>query len=322
MPLVIHCPNCASRYEVADATAGKRVRCQKCQNVFTAEAATPAPLAPLTASSPLDPFGGVNLAQFPALPQAAAPRFAASPSKTAWSSPGSSGGMAGPPEGPSDTQMRLLCAGMLVLGLVLAVGSAVLHANTGTVYLAAIAFIPITLVLGIAGLISPDVIRACGKYGGHLPWPYKVAGWGLIGLSLVLVAAIAFGMLAAGFQLDRPGAGNHGPGGGRPGLDRAQTATVLDRIGKSYAASPDAEVVRTVSFPVFSLNNPGLNPAGQAEQVLSPVPGYVPGSFQFAADSKQITFQFKGDKAMAIQYALLLPGPTGIFMTFEPVFRE
>jgi hypothetical protein len=129
--------------------------------------------------------------------------------------------------------------------------------------------------------------------------------------------ALGFAFFSAGFKPDQPWARNQ-----RPGLDRNATATVLDRIGKSYAGSPDANVVRTVSFPVFSLNNPGPNPAGQAEQVLSPVPGYVPGSFQFAPDGKQVTFQFKGDKEMAIQYALLLPGPTGIFMAFEPVFRE
>lgn len=323
MPLVIQCPSCSSRYEVVEATAGKRVRCKKCQNVFAAEAAaaavTPAPLEPL-ASSALNPFAGMNLAQFPALPPATTPRFAELPAQSAWPSPGNSGGMARPLEGPSDMQMRLLSAGMIGFGLVLAIGSAILHANTGTVYLAAIAFIPMMLVLGIAGLISPDVVRACGKYGGHLPWPYKVAGWGLIGLSMVLMAAIALGMAVAGYQLDTPGAGNRGPGGGRPGLDRTQTATVLERIRASYAASPDANVVRTVSFPVFLLNDP--NPAAPAERVLSSVPGYVPGSFQLAADGKQMSFQFKGDKLMATQYALLLPGPTGIVMGFEPVFKE
>lgn len=313
--MLIHCPNCAARYEVADATAGKRVRCQKCQSVFTAEAAASAPLAPLPASSPHDPFAGVDLAQFPALPTATAPRYSELPAQSPWPPSGSSGELAAPPDGPTDVQMRLVSAAMLGLGLILTIGSAILHANTGTVYLAAVALIPLTLVLGIAGLISPNVVRACGKYGGHLPWTYKAAGWGLIGLSFVLMIALGFALFSAGFQPDQPWARNQ-----RPGLDRNQTATVLERIGKSYAASPDANVVRTVSFPVFSLNGP--NPAVQAERVLAPVPGYVPGSFQLAADSKQITFQFKGDKDMANQYALLLPGPTGIYMAFEPVFKE
>ena len=313
--MLIHCPNCAARYEVADATAGKRVRCQKCQSVFTAETAAPPTLDPLSPSSSHDPFAGVNLAQFPTLPAASAPRYSELPVQSPWPSPGSSGGFAPPPEGPTDTQMRLVSAAMLGLGLILAIGSVILHANTGTVYLAAVALIPLTVVLGIAGLISPNVVRACGKYGGHLPWTYKAAGWGLIGLSFVLMIALGFGLFSAGFQPDQPWARHRGPG-----LDRNQTATVLERIGKSYASSPDANVVRTVSFPVFSLNGP--NPVVQAEQVLAPVPGYVPGSFQLATDSKQITFQFKGDKDMAIQYARLLPGPTGIFLTFEPAFKE
>ena len=105
-----------------------------------------------------------------------------------------------PPEGPTDMQMRLVCAGMIGLGLVLAIGSAILHANTGTVYLMAIVLIPLTLVLGIAGLISPNVVRACGKYGGHLPWQYKAIGWGVMGLTLVLMALLLGVLFSAGFK--------------------------------------------------------------------------------------------------------------------------
>ena len=95
--------------------------------------------------------------------------------------------------------MRLLSAAMLGLGLVLAIGSAIMHANTGTVYLAAVALIPLTFVLGVAGLISPNVVRACGKYGGHLPWQYKAAGWGVMGLSFVLMILLAIVLFAPGF---------------------------------------------------------------------------------------------------------------------------
>jgi predicted Zn finger-like uncharacterized protein len=197
MPLVIHCPNCASRYEVAEATAGKRVRCKQCQTVFTAEAETLA-LAPLENNSPLDPLGGVNLAQFPALPAASAPRFSELPSQSAWPSPGSSGGTVRPLEGPSDTQMRLVCAGMIGMGLFLAIGSVIMHNINGTIYLAVIVLIPLMLVLGPAGLISPNVVRACGKYGGHLPWQYKAAGWGVMGLSFVLMILLGIGLLAPG----------------------------------------------------------------------------------------------------------------------------
>jgi hypothetical protein len=97
-------------------------------------------------------------------------------------------------------QMRLVSAGLLGLGVILAVASVIMHATTGSVYLMAVALIPLTLVLGIAGIISPNVVRACGKYGGHLPWQYKAAGWGLMGLSFVLMALLMLLMFSAGFK--------------------------------------------------------------------------------------------------------------------------
>jgi len=200
MSLSIQCPSCGAQYQVGDDTQGKRVRCKQCQQVFSALVAAPvaaAPLSPLGASSPLDPLGGVDLSQFPTLPAATAPRFSPLPSQPAWAN---SGGPTGPPEGPTDMQMRLVSGGMLGLGVILAVGSVIMHANTGTVYLMAVALIPLSLVLGIAGLISPNVVRACGKYGGHLPWQYKVIGWGLMGLSFVLMALLMIALFSGGFK--------------------------------------------------------------------------------------------------------------------------
>lgn len=200
MSLSIQCSNCGAQYEVPDNTQGKRVRCKKCQHVFAAAGVTPvaaAPPSPLAASSQFDPLGGVDLSQFPSLPTATAPKFSQLPAQPMW---GSSGGPAGPPEGPTDTQMRLISAAMLGLGVILAVGSVMMHATTGSVYLAAVALIPLTMVLGTAGVISPNVVRACGKYGGHLPWQYKAAGWGLIGLSFVLMAVLMIAMFSAGFK--------------------------------------------------------------------------------------------------------------------------
>src|SRR5205085_4944531 len=114
------------------------------------------------------------------------------------------------------------------------------------------------------------------------------------------------------------GPGDRGVTG--PGLTRSQTNTVLERIRASHAASPQADVVRTVTFPVFSMSRP--DGAIEAERVLSPVAGYVAGSFRLSADQKKATFQYRGDKEMAIQYALLLPGPTGLFFEFTPEFAE
>ena len=38
MPLVDSLPKCSKRYQVADAVAGKQVRCQQCQTAFVATA--------------------------------------------------------------------------------------------------------------------------------------------------------------------------------------------------------------------------------------------------------------------------------------------
>jgi hypothetical protein len=61
------------------------------------------------------------------------------------------------------------------------------------------------LILGVAGLISPNVVRAVGKYGGHLPWQYKAVGWALMGLYFVILILLMVALFAAGFQPDRPG---------------------------------------------------------------------------------------------------------------------
>jgi predicted Zn finger-like uncharacterized protein len=228
MPLVIQCPSCAKRYQVADTTAGKQVRCQQCGQTFTANppapAAKQAPSAPqpLAASDPFaphdplmqrDPLAGMSLSQMPA-----APSFSANPlgaptypppggyapvaANPGW---GATAGVTNPSGGPTDAGMRLAAGAMLALGLVLAAGSVALLAATGTLYLIVLGLIPLCLVLGTAGLISPNTLRAMGKYGGHLPGHYKLIGWGLMGLTLLIMAVLMVAMFMAGFEPDRPG---------------------------------------------------------------------------------------------------------------------
>lgn len=126
---------------------------------------------------------------------------------------------------------------MLALGIAITVGSVALEAAQGTVYLGILILAPLMLVLGVAGLISPDVVRAVGKYGGHLPWHYKAIGWSVMALSFVLMILLMIGLFAAGFRPDRPGARNQ-----TPGLAPSQTATVLERVRKSYEASRNTDV--------------------------------------------------------------------------------
>jgi predicted Zn finger-like uncharacterized protein len=211
MPLVIQCPQCAKRYQVADHVAGKHVRCQQCQTSF---AARPAPTPATAPLAPPDPFA------LPAAPSPLGPAVnplgapaAGSLARPVASSPGFwQPGTTNPSGGPTDFGMRLGSGGMLALGLVISIGSLVLQASTGTVYVFAVAMAPLMLILGIAGLISPNVVRAVGKYGGHLPWQYKAIGWGLMGLYFVILVLLMVGLFVAGFEPERPG---------RPGRRRA-----------------------------------------------------------------------------------------------------
>lgn len=215
MPLQIQCPKCAKRYQVADAVAGKQVRCQQCQTAFVAAAtppaaaAAPAPLAapdPFAANNPLgnaNPLGSANplgdsnpLGTLPAAPTSSFYPTAPRPSL---------GGESNPSGGPTDSMMRLASGAMLGLGIVIVVGSIALLAATDTVYLFVVALAPLCVILGIAGLISPNVVRAVGKYGGHLSWHYKAIGYALLGLYFVILILMLIAFFALGFQPDRPG---------------------------------------------------------------------------------------------------------------------
>lgn len=214
MPLQIQCPKCAKRYQVADAVAGKQVRCQQCQTAFVAvatppPAAAPAPLTlpdPFAANDPLgkaNPLGSANplgasnpLGALPAAPASSFYPAAPRPSL---------GGVSNPSGGPTDAMMRLASGAMLALGVVIIVGSIALLAATDSVYLFVVALAPLCIILGIAGLIDPNVVRAVGKYGGHLSWHYKAIGYALLGLYFVILILMLIAFFALGFQPERPG---------------------------------------------------------------------------------------------------------------------
>ena len=73
----------------------------------------------------------------------------------------------------------MLVGGLLLLGL-----NHVQAVMNNEVYLFAIALGPFAVMFGIAGLISPNVLRSAGKYGSHLPIGYKLtaAAFGLVAL--------------------------------------------------------------------------------------------------------------------------------------------
>ena len=219
MSIFIECPSCTRRYGVASDVQGKRVRCQGCGKVFTATPVTTQPPQAAVAD-PIDPLG-IDLSQLPAphspsMPKPATLGPVANPLGTPPAATGRSWPAIGtwqpdpsnPSGGPTDLQMRLVCCGMLALGVVVSVGSFVLQAAQGTVYLGIVMLMPLMFVLGIAGLISPNVVRAVGKYGGHLPWHYKAIGWAVIGFSFLLMVLLMVGLFLAGFEPERPGRRN------------------------------------------------------------------------------------------------------------------
>jgi hypothetical protein len=207
---------------VADAAAGKQVRCQQCQTAFVAAAPSPAPaaVAPLAAPDPFaprDPLGRANplgssnplgggsnpLGTLPG--SSPANYYPAAPSSGLGGGFGGAGGVSNPSGGPTDAVMRMVCGGMLAGGLLMVAITVGMLAHDGSVYVALVALAPLAILLGIAGLISPNVVRAVGKYGGHLSWQYKAAGYAVLGVYFVILVVILIAMFTVGFQPDRPG---------------------------------------------------------------------------------------------------------------------
>jgi hypothetical protein len=193
---------------------------------------------PLAAS---DPLAGIDLAQLPAAPtagQVPAGTFRGTNplGASSFGSPGGFGpaaamgptGVSNPMGGPTDAMMRIVCGAMLAGGIVLIGGSLAMFAATGSFYIAVVALAPLALILGVAGLISPNVIRAVGKYGGHLSWHYKAIGYGVLGLYFVILILLLAGLLFSGFEPDRPG---------RPRGESRQSNAFLARM-ESQSATP------------------------------------------------------------------------------------
>jgi predicted Zn finger-like uncharacterized protein len=214
MPISLACPSCQKPYNVPDTLAGKQVRCQKCSHVFTVTAPQLAPLQPTA----LDPLLAGDLPPLgPALPSGAATLPSAglgpplspggrplgyAPQPNPYASPSFGGPTAPPLEGPSDTQFRLGAAAAIGLGLLLAAICVGTYLFDESVFLWPLFIAPLLILIGIAGLIDPNVCRALGKYGTHLPMHYKLIAWSLLGVWLVIVAILVVVMVNMGF---RPG---------------------------------------------------------------------------------------------------------------------
>ncbi len=137
--------------------------------------------------------------------------------------------------------------------------------------------------------------------------------------SSLIPALICLGMLAV-FMPKYQG-GMRIPGARSRGPSAADLAKLQTQIRESHNTSPDADVLRSVSFPTYSQVR-GVVDLAQAEQVLNELPGYVPGTFRFHAEERTASFQYRGAEEMAPRYGLYLAAKAKISMTFTPTFND
>ena len=212
MPISLACPSCNKPYNVPDTLAGKQVRCQQCSHVFSVTAPQPAVLQPVG----LDPlFGdlpplGAPLPSAATLPAAGlgtplSPEgrpLGYAPARDPYA-PSNYGGPVAPPlEGPTDFQFRMGALGALGIALLLVAICVGTYMFDGSVFLYPVFLVPLLVLVGIAGLIDPNICRALGKYGTHLPFTYKLIAYGLVGVWFVIMIILAIVMVQMGF---RPG---------------------------------------------------------------------------------------------------------------------
>lgn len=210
MPISLSCPSCQKAYSVPDSLAGKQVRCKDCSHVFAVAApqsaqVAPAVLQPLLAAE-LPPLGGYG----PSLPAGQNPLGTLPPANplgyaplpAGSFAPGYGGPQAPPLEGPTDAQFRWGSAAAIAIGIALIGLCVVSYLVDESVFLYPLLLAPLLILLGIAGLIEPNVVRAVGKYGKHLPLHYKLIAWGLMGVWLVVLVILVIAMVKLGF---RPG---------------------------------------------------------------------------------------------------------------------
>jgi len=165
----VSCEHCGRRYQVQPKMSGRAVKCKVCGHQFTIPHAESSPLQESAANMPIET--GVPSPITSATNDAPNNNF-----------PTAS-------EGPSDKVMRLVAGGMIIGSMLLLGLNHATAVMNDEVYLFALALGPFALTLGIAGLISPNVLRAAGKHGKHLPLGYKstAAAFGLAGLLLCLL---------------------------------------------------------------------------------------------------------------------------------------
>jgi hypothetical protein len=166
----VACSDCGKRYQIDQQMEGKRAKCAQCGSTFTVHRETNDDAADhLFGDLPTD---GVERQQAGpgALPDATPPP------------PTSYRAGSQTPAGPTDRQFRLGAAALIPLVLL---GMAGVFFGASARSLAAVVVVglgPFAIFYGIAALIDPNIVRAAGKFGTHLPRRYKLIA-GLVGIA-------------------------------------------------------------------------------------------------------------------------------------------
>jgi len=139
--------------------------------------------------------------------------------------------------------------------------------------------------------------------------------------SALVPLLICLGMLAVflpryqgGMRIPFPGSRSSGP-------SAADLAKLQEQIRESRSTSPDADVLRTVSFPSYSQVGGAVDLA-KAEQALAELPGYVLGSFRYDAQGRIVAFQYHGAEDVAPKYGLFVAVKANVRMSFTPTFGD
>lgn len=153
MPIAIQCFQCGQQFSAADNLMGQQVQCPRCRGVFV-----------VGPSVPVQPAAFNALDRPPATHQPLV-------------------------DGPTDAQFRMgaaVCIPLMLIGMAIAVAT---WKGPTMAPLVIVGLGPFVLFCSIAALIDPNIARAAGKYGTHLPARYKLIA-GLVGLAALVAAAI------------------------------------------------------------------------------------------------------------------------------------
>lgn len=340
---VLACPGCGVKIKVPEGKSG-RCNCPKCGNSLLIKApgdaaSTSAGQATPSAKQPPQPTPTPQPDPLQLPPAQPLPNsYAVQPSVSSYAAPGRPA-KPGATKRPAATGLKDF---LRPLGIGLGIMSAVL------------------LLIGGLGLIAePIALTACligvaatvGLIAGGRIWmlvmafqesttqgllvllvPYYWIAYGAtrkgpalrplaLMFSSVVPILICLAMLAVFLPRYQGGMRMSVPGPRSSGLSRADLAKLEEQIRESRETSPDADVLRTVSFQSYSQIG-GTVDLAKAEQVLAELPGYVPGSFRYDAPARIVAFQYRGAEDMAPRYGLYLAAKANVRMSFTPTFGD